>query len=140
MQALLKRHLDTFDQLRDTQVQLSLSADETQVCSSRPFANICENGKNILPAERAGRQTDQDQAPGQTGRRLLRRSKELEQKDLHYAANALLLRMVMRPLRARSGCVTKSIRRITKSIHRTRIAFKQFRYMVEIPGAGLAAS
>ena len=134
MQALLKGHLDSFDALRDTQVQLSATAK-----LKRHFTAAGRFCEYLLKRERQfSRQTRRDIKRIKTGRLSKWVNgcrddlKNWEQKDLPHAANALLLRMLHAAF-ARTQRLSDQIdAKDTKTIHRTRIAFKKFRYMVEI--------
>jgi CHAD domain-containing protein len=134
IQALLKQHLDSFDDLRDTQVQLF--AVEKMKRSFGAAVRFCEYlrkrekhfAREIAPAVKEIRTR-------RLGKLLVACRDDLKawrQTDLAAAANALLLRMVHAAF-ARTQRLREQIdSQDPLSIHRTRVAFKRFRYMVEI--------
>ncbi|HWX22805.1 MAG TPA: CHAD domain-containing protein [Candidatus Binatia bacterium] len=133
MEAALKRHLDTFDDLRDTQVQLGTVAKMRQSYpAARQFHAFLRKRE-----ERFARRTRRKVKRIKTarlakliaaGRDELSRS---QKKSAPPAANARLLRSVdvafERTQRLREHIAPKK----PASIHCTRVAFKKFRYIVE---------
>jgi CHAD domain-containing protein len=129
----LKEHLDSFDDLRDTQVQLELvSKMKRKFAAARKFyAHLARL------EERFGRRTRKRIRKVKTGKlgKLVQQS--LRDVESHCRvcepaiANERLLRAVndafVRTKRLRSQIDPRN----TKTIHRTRVAFKRFRYMVE---------
>lgn len=129
----LKRHLDSFDDLRDTQVQL------LAVRKLRPTlpaaADFCRYlRKREARFTRRTRKQVQGIKSKRLGKLITQFKKALRQwrsATCAPRANALLLGAV-------EGAFEKAWRlkenidpQRTKTIHRTRIAFKKFRYMVE---------
>ena len=133
-QELLKRHLDTFDALRDTQVQLEAISKMTKRFSAAvPFCNYLRKME-----KRLARQTRKDIKYVKTkrlGKLIAAAREDLKKWQKQYppqATSALLLRMVHAAF-ARTQRLRDQINpEDTKTIHCTRIAFKRFRYMVEI--------
>jgi CHAD domain-containing protein len=133
LEASLKEHLDAFDDLRDTQVQLaSVGGRLRDNPGGRAFRAYL--GKR---EERFVRRTRK--RIGRFGVRKLEKAvdafrhgveKELAQISAGAAASALLRSVNRAFLRTRSlrGAIDPND---TKSIHRARVAFKKFRYMVE---------
>jgi CHAD domain-containing protein len=120
----LKRHLDTFKELRDTQVQLVYVGKMLlSFPGARPF-----HGYLLKHEERCARQA-RDRI-----KRL--KAKRIEKIIAGYRAELRERRkLLLRALdRAFTG-VQRLRRRVnpnnTATIHRTRVAFKRFRYMVE---------
>ncbi len=132
-QTLLKEHLDTFDDLRDTQVQLAtvdkmLGAFPT----AQPFHDYllkCE--------ERFARQT-RKQIKGIKTRRLgklilaCRQDVKCWCADAESAkANGLLLQSMTRAFNRTVDLKNRINPKDTDTIHCTRVAFKRLRYMME---------
>lgn len=134
MQALLKRHLDSFDDLRDTQVQLAAIGQLKRTFTAA--GRFCEY---LLKRERQFSRETRRQIKGIKTQRLSKwiagcrqDLRTWEQHDFPYAANALLLRMVHAAFARTQRLYDVIDCNDTKTIHRARIAFKKFRYMVEI--------
>ena len=133
VQTCLKRHLDSFDDLRDTQVQMRAVAGML-----RKFPAACPFLEYLQRQEKKyTKQSRKCIKRIRTGRlaRLVRCCREEAQaqrkKREPEAANALLLRSVDHSF-ARTAQLKEQINpRNLKTIHRTRVAFKKFRYMVE---------
>ena len=132
-QRLLKRHLDVFDDLRDTQVQLAAVGRMRRAFpAARPF-QACLRERE----ERFTRQTRKDIRKVRTGRlgKLIAACRgEVEEqlrKSAPRKALAALLRSAERAFRRTRQLRTRIDARDTWTIHRTRVAFKKFRYMVE---------
>jgi len=138
----LKRHLDSFDDLRDTQIQM---AAVTELLRAFPKAR----GFDLWLRER------EERFAGRTRYRLKRIStKPLAklvsacQKDLKKQRQECPPKVAATRLErsvggafARTLTLRKRIdRRQTNSIHCTRVAFKRFRYMVEVLAAHLPAA
>ena len=129
----LKRHLDTFDQLRDTQVQLNYVGRMAGTFpDARPFYDwLRERQKRFT---RKTRKAVKRIKTKRVGRRLAAFQKEIrrQRKKLPRAmAFAILQRTINRAF-ARVAQLCRRVRAgDTGTIHRTRIAFKRFRYMVE---------
>jgi CHAD domain-containing protein len=129
----LKRHLDTFDQLRDTQVQLVYVAGLTRAFPlARAFRDWLRR-REARFAREARRDVKHIKAR-RLGRRLAAFEKEL--RRLHRApARARALETALKAIDLAFDRVTRLSRRIraenTATIHRTRIALKRVRYMIE---------
>ena len=129
----LKRHLDTFDQLRDTQVQLTYVGRMTgTVPAARTF-----HGWLRMRKARFTRETRKAVKHIQTkrlGRRIAAFEKEIRRRRKQITREQAFA-MVQRAMNQAFARVARLCRRVqtgdTRTIHRTRIAFKRFRYMVE---------
>ena len=142
----LKRHLDIFDRLRDTQVQLPVVAQ-----MRKPFPAARKFHSHLKKCEaRFSKQTRRAIKRVKIGRpsklvEACRRelAKQLKQSDPELTA-AMLWRSVNRAFVRVGRLKTRIHPRDTRSIHCTRIAFKKFRYMLEslskcwpVPGKAL---
>lgn len=133
VRAALKQHLDTFAQLRDTQVQLVYVGQMTRAFpAARAFREW------LLKREaRFTRRTRKDIKRIKT-RRLARQLGAFE-RELHRLRKQMTRDRafgdVLTAMNGAFGRVAQLCRRVkaddTRTIHRTRIAFKRFRYMVE---------
>jgi len=141
-QALLKEHLNTFDDLRDTQVQLTAVG---KLLRAFPMAESFQEYLEKREA-RFSRQTRKKIDRVKTrrlGKLLLDCRQDVKSwcaKARHPQANVLLLRSISRAF-TRVLSLKRRIRpKDTDTIHCTRVAFKRLRYMVEtladfLPGA-----
>ncbi len=137
--AALKRHLDTFDDLRDIQMQRLAVAKM----------------RSAFPAARAFYRYLKDREAWFT-RRSRKRIKRIKSKRLQKLvtacrqevkqwrglrsgdkANRMLLAALNGAFERTRKLRDKIDRRDTATIHRTRVAFKKFRYMVENLASGL---
>ena len=133
VQRALKQHLDSFDRLRDTQMQL---AYVTRLAGSFPAAEplgdwlkareekftkqTCKAIRHIK-TKRVSRSVA-------VGEKLLRR----EQKSLSPDRGLAIVRRKLQQTFTRVCKYAAAARaEDTATIHRTRVAFKRFRYMVE---------
>lgn len=129
----LKRHLDTFDELRDIQVQLQLVGRmERAYPAARKFLAYLVNRE-----DRFARRTRKQIKKVKTRRlaRLIQECRETVERQRTACtleqANAILWRTVNRAF-ARAEYLRKRIdSHDAETIHHTRVAFKKFRYMVE---------
>ena len=130
---VLKQQLDTFDPLRDTQVQLVYVGRMTRAFpAARGFREW------LLKREtRLTRETRKATKRIKT-KRLTRRLAAFEAAIRHrrkHATRDLAVAAVQRAMDRAFARVARLGQRVTaanpKTIHRTRIAFKRFRYMVE---------
>ena len=129
----LKRHLDTFDQLRDTQVQLGYVG---RMAGTFPDAHAFYDWLRDRKARftRTTRKAVKHIKTKRLGRCLAAFEKEirLQRKRISREQAFAIVRRAISQAFAR---VAQRCRRVqaddTKTIHRTRIAFKHFRYMVE---------
>jgi CHAD domain-containing protein len=133
LQRLLKRRLDLFDDLRDTQVELqTLARLREDFPAVRVFRQTLRERE-----ERFARRARKEIRKVRT-RRLCERLRECED-HLHERvqglssrqAAALLLRPVERAFRRACALRAAIDPGDGATIHQTRIVFKQFRYMVE---------
>jgi CHAD domain-containing protein len=133
LQRALKAHLSAFNDLRDTQVQLQAVGRLRRTRrAARPFGDYLLEREQTL-----ARQTQKRIARAETRRlagwlRSCREAIKEHRKRGHAAeANASLLRAVnrafARAVLLRAGVMPDDGR----TIHRARIGFKKFRYMVE---------
>lgn len=129
----LKRRLDAFDALRDTQVELNLLAPWLKrFPEAREFEKHLSDNEQKLVAEL------RREIRALESRRVERRFKALE-KEVRAAGGhtkRTALAFLQQPLRAafaRVAELRQQVRRLdTATIHRTRVAFKKFRYLCEL--------
>jgi len=129
----LKDHLDSFDKLRDTQVQLvyvehllRTNPAAKQFCAwlrKREERFICQSRKVVKKIKTR-----------RLGKRITRFQRELEELRKHTKPERAFS-MAQGAIRLAFARVAQLCRHVsaqdTETIHRTRIAFKRFRYMVE---------
>jgi CHAD domain-containing protein len=130
---LLKRQLDIFDDLRDTQVQLAAVGGMRRAYpAARPFhACLWEWEERFA---RKTRKNIRKVKPARLGKLIAACRWEVEErlgKSTPRKALAALLRSVDRAFGRTRRLRTRIDARDTWTIHRTRVAFKKFRYMVE---------
>lgn len=138
---LLKRPLDLFDELRDTQVLL-----ETLARTHRRFSTARLFRVSLLKREQRCARRTRKQIQKVRTRRLGKLVNECQEDLAEQLANstprkalAALMRSAHRAFRRACrlrACVNPSD---TATIHRARVAFKKFRYMVEALGQSLTA-
>ncbi|HMP81594.1 MAG TPA: CHAD domain-containing protein [Verrucomicrobiota bacterium] len=129
----LKAHLDTFDKLRDTQVQLIYVGHLTEKFpAAREFHEwLVRREDRFL---RATRKAVKRIKTGRTGRRIRVFHKAVKHRRKQMTPEAAF--------KAVGTSVDRAFKRVatlcgkvrgedTETIHRTRIAFKRFRYMAE---------
>jgi CHAD domain-containing protein len=126
---LLKRHLEAFSELRDTQVQ------RLHVAKLRPrFPDLAVFEKALRKRERRCIREARPRIKRLGLARLERQIKQLRSELKQQRSQSLRNRSV-KAVSAAFAEVGKRRRRITPedtlTIHRTRVAFKHFRYMVE---------
>ena len=139
VRGILKKHLDILDELRDAQVQLATMA---QFCGQLAGANVFR-GYLSAREKRCLQQAGKDRGLLKS-RRLMKYLSQCR-KELKEAAGRFSAIQVNRRLRlALEAAFQRVVRRKelvvpsdTFMVHRTRIAFKTFRYMVESPGKDL---
>jgi len=129
----LKRHLDTFEDLRDTQVQLPLIEKmQGTFPAARPFyAYLRKREERLVKATRKGIKKVKTQQLGKLIGACREEVGARRQKCAPAKALALLLRSVDRAFARTSQLRARIDPRDTRTIHRTRVAFKKFRYMAE---------
>jgi CHAD domain-containing protein len=129
----LKHHLDTFDQLRDTQVQLDyIGRMEKAFPAARSFRDWLQKRETKFTHET--RRTVKRIKTKRTGRRIVAFQKEIQlrHKQTTCAAAFDTVQQAMNRAFARVAQLCRRVQAAdTATIHRTRIAFKRFRYMVE---------
>jgi CHAD domain-containing protein len=129
----LKRHLDIFDQLRDTQVQLIYVGRMT---GTVPAARTFHDWLRMREARftREARKAVKRIQTKLLGRRIAAFEKEIRRRRKQVTREQAFA-MVRRAMNRAFAGVARLCRHAqtgdTKIIHRTRIAFKRFRYMVE---------
>jgi CHAD domain-containing protein len=131
---LIKQHLDIFDDLRDTQVQL-VAANSLQA-TFPPARAFCEW---LQKRETRFRKQACDCVRRSRTRplaKLIAASEEAYKKQLKKRSAEEATKILLRAINKAFTRTSRFKRRIRidqpKSIHRTRVAFKQFRYMVEL--------
>jgi CHAD domain-containing protein len=133
IERVLKQHLDTFDELRDTQVQLAtLRRLEHSFPAARSFKAYLKKRE-----ERLTRTTRKDVKKLKTGRfgKLIETCREEVEaargRCPAKVAGQLLLAAVERAFTRTQQMKEVIDARDTRTIHCTRVAFKKFRYMME---------
>ena len=129
----LKRHLDTFGQLRDTQVQLGYIG---RMAGAFPDAHAFYDWLRKREARftRITRKAVKRIRTKRLGRRLAAFEKEIRcrRKQVTREQAFVMVRRAMNRAFARVAQLCRHVRADDiRTIHRTRIAFKRFRYMVE---------
>jgi len=129
----LKRHLDTFDQLRDTQVQLGYVG---RMAGAFPDARAFYDWlrKRETRFTRETRKAVKRIRTKRLGRCLAALEKEIRRrrKQVTREQAFIIVRRAMNRAFARVAQLCRHMRADdTRTIHRTRIAFKRFRYMIE---------
>jgi CHAD domain-containing protein len=129
----LKRHLNTFDQLRDTQVQLGYVG---RMAGTFPDASAFYDWLRNRKARftRTTRKAVKHIKTKRLGRWLAAFEKEiwLQRKRITRERAFAIVRRAINQAFARVAQRCRHVRADdTKTIHRTRIAFKRFRYMIE---------
>ena len=129
----LKRHLDTFDQLRDTQVQLGYVGRMAGAFpDAREFYDWLRDRKARFI--RTTRKAVKRIQTKRLGRCLAAFEKEIRHQRKRISRERAFA-MVRRAINQAFARVAQRCRHVrandTQTIHRTRIAFKHFRYMVE---------
>jgi CHAD domain-containing protein len=129
----LKHHLDTFDQLRDTQVQLTYVG---RMAGTFPEAHAFYDWLQDRKARftRTTRKAVKHIKTKRLGRCLTAFEKgiRLQRKRITREQAFAIVQRAINQAFARVSQLCRHVRADdTKTIHRTRIAFKRFRYMVE---------
>jgi len=129
----LKHHLDTFDRLRDTQVQLTYVG---RMAGTFPDAYAFYDWLRDRQARftQTTRKAVKHIKTKRLGRCLAAFEKEIR-RQLKRITRERAFAIVQRAITQAFAGVAQLCRHVraddTKTIHRTRIAFKRFRYMVE---------
>lgn len=130
---LLKRHLDIFDDLRDTQVQLAAVGEMRRAFpAAQPFYACLREWEERFT--RKTRKNIRKVKPARLGKLIAACREHAEERlgeSAPHKALAALLRSVDRAFGRTRQLRTRIDARDTLTIHRTRVAFKKFRYMVE---------
>lgn len=129
----LKKHLDSFDCLRDTQVQL-VYIDHLlkKFAAARPFRDWLRAREKRFT--RAARKAVKRIKTRRLGKRLAAFERELRRRRRDTAPGAAfaLAQRAMQRAFARVAQLCQHVTAAdTETIHRTRIAFKKFRYMTD---------
>jgi CHAD domain-containing protein len=129
----LKRHLDTFDQLRDTQVQLGYVG---RMAGAFPDAHAFYDWLRKREARftRITRKAVKRIKTKRVGRCLSAFEKEIrrQRKQITREQAFAIVQRAINQAFARVARLCRHVRADdTRTIHRTRIAFKRFRYMIE---------
>jgi CHAD domain-containing protein len=134
IQTALKHHLDSFDDLRDTQVQLSAVRK-----LRRKFAAAAPFHKHLRKREERFTRATRKRVKCIRTKRLEELMKACREEakgwcavGLSEEANELLRRRLEAAFRHTRQLQERIDPRQTDTIHRTRIAFKKFRYMIEL--------
>lgn len=138
---LIKEHLDIFDELRDAQVQLvAVNSLQGTFPTARPFCEWLQ--------KREARFSKRTRACVKRSRtkplaKLISAAegafeKELKKQTRDNAAR-LLVRSINNAFSRTMRCRQRIRTQQPKSIHRTRVAFKRFRYMVDLLAEHLSA-
>lgn len=127
----LKGQLDEFDALRDTQVMLAEISETIETLPElKPLQQSLQKRERRLLRE--AEEIVEDLKPAGIARRLEKVRAEIAEANFNLGLDQLVLRAVDEAY----GTVLQRYRWVhpaqPATIHRTRIAFKRFRYMVEI--------
>lgn len=129
----LKHHLDTFDDLRDTQVQLVYIQRMVRAFpAARPFHGWLDNRESKFTHQT--RRAVKDIKTKRIAHRLECFEEELCRQRKHLTrerAFADVIKVMTRSFERVAELCRKVKAADTDTIHRTRIAFKRFRYMTE---------
>jgi CHAD domain-containing protein len=132
-QRILKQHRDVFDDLRDTQVQLAaVGSIRRAFPAARPFRTWLREREERF-ARKAGKNIRKVKT-GRLGKLIAPGCEEVEEwlrDSAPRKALAVILRSVDRAFRRTRQLRARIDERDTLTIHRARVAFKRFRYMVE---------
>jgi CHAD domain-containing protein len=131
---LIKKHLDIFDDLRDTQVQLvAVNSLQASFPPARTFSEWLQKRETRFRKQAC------DSVKRSRTRPLAKSiaaSEEAYKKQLKKSSADEAAKILLRAINKAFTRTSRFKQRIRtdqpKSIHRTRVAFKQFRYMVEL--------
>jgi len=137
--AALKRHLDTFSELRDTQVQLlTMERMSVAATAARPFVEYLRGRERRFT--RKTRKNIKRIRTKRFSRLVASCRKEIKHWSREYPAetvNAKLLGAADKAFARTVQLQRQIVPARTQSIHCTRVAFKKFRYMLETLADGL---
>jgi len=126
----LKRHLDCFDDLRDTQVQLSIVKDlRKDFSGAERFYDWLQKREARFAKQTRKRVGEIETKP--LARLVTNCRKEVATRKSSEPGK-LILRSVERAWLQAQALRARIDAGNTHTIHRTRVAFKKFRYMVEL--------
>lgn len=127
----LKNQLDSLDDMRDTQVMLvEVSESEAHSTELKPFEeSLLKREKRLL---RAARKEIKSLSTSEMNRRIEKSRASLEEKVEAKEFETRLLSVADQAYGRAIGAFVQIEASQPASIHRFRIAFKKFRYMVEI--------
>jgi CHAD domain-containing protein len=138
---LIKEHLDIFDELRDAQVQIvAVNSLQGIFPAARPFCEWLH--------KRELRFSKQTRACIKRSRtkplaKLISAAADAFEKQLQKQSRARAAKLLLRSINKAFSRTMRLKRRIRtarpKTIHRTRVAFKRFRYMLELLAEHFAA-
>lgn len=133
IQAALKRYLDTFDDLRDTQVQLPAVGKLLRAfpAACRFHDYLLKREKRFTRKTRKAIKRIKTKRLGQHIAAAREQVKEWRRNTQPAAANALLSQTMQSAFSRTRELHAQIHPKDTKTIHCTRVAFKKFRYMVE---------
>jgi CHAD domain-containing protein len=132
-QTALKEHLDTFDDLRDTQVQLLATRKMRRLFPAAvPFYDyLLKRESRFRRQTRANIKRIRTKRLGKFIADFRQEMKRWRAEGLGEEVNAMILKSVDTAF-ARASTLRQQIRPAdTETIHRTRVAFKKVRYMIE---------
>ena len=140
-QRLIKKHLDIFDDLRDAQVQLiAVNSLQPTFPAARMFYEWLQKRearfrKRTCNCIKRSRTKPLAKLIAASERDFKKGSK----KETRTAAARMLMRSVSNAFRRTAQFKNRIHSQRPKTIHRTRVAFKRFRYMVELLAEYLGA-
>lgn len=132
-QTALKQHLDIFDDLRDTQVQLlALRKLRKKFLAAHRFQRFLQKREARLskPTRKQAKRL-RKRPLGKLLGACREDVKRWRQSSGSRQANPLVLRATTRAFRLTKQLKDRIKPNDTQSIHRTRVAFKRFRYIME---------
>ena len=130
---LVKRHLDLLDDLRDTQVLLATLARMRRRSSAARLFRACLLKREQRCIRRSHKQIQKVRSR-RLGKLVAECQEDLEERladSTPRKTRAALLRSVNRAFRRAGRLRARVSPQDPTTIHRTRVAFKKFRYMVE---------
>jgi CHAD domain-containing protein len=139
---LIKEHLDIFDDLRDAQVQLvAVNSLQGTFPAARPFCEWLQ--------KREARFSKQTRASVNRSKtkplaKLIAAAEDAFEKELKKQTGDYAAKLLVRSVNKAFSRTMRFKQRIRTArpgtIHRTRVAFKRFRYMVELLAEQLSAN
>jgi CHAD domain-containing protein len=139
---LIKEHLDIFDDLRDAQVQLvAINSLQGTFPAARPFCEWLQ--------KREARFSKQTRACVKRSKtkplaKLISAAEDAFEKELNKLTSHNAAKLLLRSVNKAFNRTMRFKQRIRtarpQTIHRTRVAFKRFRYMLELLAEHLSAN